>query len=173
MSWLKRLFGGVSGAPQPAAVQQAPPTAEEINQVVPAFGDLMARHAAYGAFGGAVFDEATLPVAKARLEFLLFCAIGIVNDEQQVNHMAAGLLHLADYQSGVGPVPVTLLPSLPDPTKLTDPDAVRAAAEAFSKHSTASRYVEFEARVQHDLVRLKTLADKALAIRATHQQGRK
>jgi len=163
MNWLKRLFGVGSPESETATSQPAPPTVEEMNRVMPAYGQLMEKHAA---FVGAVFDETMLPVPKARLEFIIFCAIGVPEDEHQAQQVAAGLLQLADYQPNVGPEPVTQLPSLPHPASLTTPEAIRAAAEAVSAHGRASRYSEFEARVKHDLDRLKGLADKALAVRA-------
>jgi hypothetical protein len=172
MSWLKRLFGSNSGSAKPNSEGQSAPTLEEMNRVIPAFGLLMEKAAAHGTYGQAVFDEATLPAPKARLEFIIFCAIGIAPDDRQAQQLVAGLLHLADYQPGVGPTPVTQFPRLPDPETLTSPEAIRASAAAMSNHSATSRYSSFAEVVERDLLRLKGLADKALVARATRNTQR-
>ncbi len=167
MSWLKRLLGDGSSKPKPASTEQAIPTMEELNRLIPAFGQLMERNAAYGV---AIFDETMLPAPKSRLEFVIFCAVGIIEDNDQAEQVAAGLLHLADYQPNVGPVPITLMPLLPDLTSMRNPDEVRSAAEAITNHGKASRYAVFEAQVQQDLVRLSALADKARSARANRRK---
>ncbi|MBU8545757.1 MULTISPECIES: hypothetical protein [Roseomonadaceae] len=172
MSWLKRLLGAPQTPTQPASTTPELPTAEEMNFVIPAFGQLMERNAGQL---GTVFDEAMLPKSKARLEFVLFCAIGVVESEDEAQQLAAGLLHIADYQPNVGTVPVTQLPALPTLGSPSSPEAIRAAAEAVSAHAVTSRYSAFEMRVQQDLERLNGMADKALAARAArlkHRSGR-
>lgn len=165
MSWLKRLFGSavVTKEPAPIAHGERLPTIEEMNRIIPAMGALMEKHAG---FGIAVFDEGLLPASKGRVEFVLFCAIGITKDEQQARMLSAAMLHLADYQPTVGPKPIAQLPALPDPGSMTSPEAIKAAAEAILSHSNTSAYALFEGRIQQELARLRSLADKALAERA-------
>ena len=163
MSWLSRLFGAGSGKTNQLDAEPPAPTLDEMNRLIPAFGRLMEKNAT---FATTVYDEAILPAPKARLELVLICAIGLTEDDRLVENIACALLHLSDYQASVGPVPAKLLPDFPATPELASLDAARAAAEAFAAHKKTSRYPEFEARVQHDLLRLKSLVDRALAVRA-------
>lgn len=158
MSLLSRIFGKRdTGAPTTTASDQVP-TPIEIARLAAAFGEVIERHSR---FGLAAFDVCTLPAPKQRLEFVLMCGIGVVRDDDMAHGMAAALLSLADYQENVGKEPVTLMPDLSRSAASTG--SVEAMANAMLEHD--NRYKRFKPLIDADLVRLKSLVDKAFQLR--------
>lgn len=169
MGWLQKLFGKRSEKPKCTEADLSAPTADELARVIPAFGRVLERHASYGM---AVFDVTTLPVPKARLEAVLLCAIGIVEDEQQARQIAAAMVSLADYQVNVRPSPFTMVPELPRLGPEASPDAVKANAAAVVHHSSTGRYHQFRPLIEADQVRLRRMIDRAMTMREAHKSKR-